>query len=168
LKYYVGLDGETHEVERTSEGVRIDERDLEGEIVRTPDRTRAHLKLGDLGYSFLAERREDGWRIQLGGRHFDLTIEDERAHAIRELTGDTEGLAPSAELRAPMPGLVVNVMVEPGQTVEADTPLVVVEAMKMENELRSDGPGLVASVEVVRGQAVNRDDVLVTFESEAG
>ncbi len=168
VKYYVVLDGETHEVERTSDGVRIDGRDLEGELIRTPDRTRAHLKLGDLGYSLLGERREKGWRIQLGGRHFDLMIEDERAHAIRELTGDDANVQASTELRAPMPGLVLNVMVEPGQRVEADAALVVVEAMKMENELRSHGPGVVATVEVVQGQAVNRDDVLVTFESEAG
>ena len=67
-----------------------------------------------------------------------------------------------------MPGLVVKILAEPGQRVEAGAGLVVVEAMKMENELKSEGPGVVATIRVEPGQAVNRGDVLVTFESEAG
>jgi pyruvate carboxylase subunit B len=159
---------DAHEVERTGEGVRIDGRDLPVELVHKPGASGVHLRINDRGYSLLSERVEAGWRLQLGGRHFDLSIEDERARAIRELTGDADATASSRDLRAPMPGLVVKILAEPGQRVDAGVGLVVVEAMKMENELKSEGPGVIATIRVEPGQAVNRDDVLVTFESESG
>ena len=158
---------DTHEVERTGDGVRIDGRDLTVELVRSPGQPGAHLRIGDRGYAILGTRSESGWHILLGGRHFALSVEDERAYAIRELTGDVGAAASSPDLRAPMPGLVVKVLAEPGQRVEAGAGLVVVEAMKMENELKAEGPGVVATILVEPGQAVNRDDVLVTFEAEA-
>ncbi len=157
-----------HEVERTGEGVRIDGRELPVELVHQSDEPGVHLRINDRGYSLLNERSEAGWRIQLGGRYFDISVEDERTHAIRELTGDEDATGSSRDLRAPMPGLVVKILAEPGQRVDAGAGLVVVEAMKMENELKSEGPGVIATVYVEPGQAVNRGDVLVTFESESG
>ena len=167
MRYFVQVGDDTHEVERTGDGVRIDGRDITVEFVHTPHQPGGHLRIGDRGYAILSERSENGWRIQLGGRRFHLLVEDERERAIRELTTDTESAASSRDLCAPMPGLVVKVLVEPGERVEAGVGLVVVEAMKMENELKSEGPGVVETVKVEPGQAVNRDDVLVTFEPEA-
>lgn len=166
MRYYVTLDGTTVEVERTAEGVRIDGRTLEAELARPDGRLEAHLRLDGRGFGLLARRVEGGWWIQHRGREFRVEVEDERTHAIRELTGEAGRGGPDADLRAPMPGLVVAVLVEPGQRVEAGAGLVVVEAMKMENELRAEAVGVVASVEVEVGQTVNRDDVLVTFEAE--
>ena len=67
-------------------------------------------------------------------------------------------------LKAPMPGLVVRVAVEAGAKVEAGAPLVVLEAMKMENELRATSAGVVKGVKVKAGQAVEKGQVLVEFE----
>lgn len=166
MRYFVTLDGDTHAVSPTAGGLRIDDRELEADLVRVDGGRAAHLRIGDRGFSLFARRVNDGWRIQLGGREFHLEVEDERARAIRELTGGAGARASSPELRAPMPGLVVKVLVEPGQRVEPGTGLVVVEAMKMENELRSEGAGVVAGIEVGPGQTVNRDDVLIRFEAE--
>jgi biotin carboxyl carrier protein len=66
---------------------------------------------------------------------------------------------------APMPGRVVKVLVAPGESVAARQPLVVVEAMKMENELRAPGPGTVREVRVTDGDPVESGAVLVVFES---
>lgn len=166
MRYFVTLDGDTHEVARVSGGVRIDDRPLEAELVRLDGGRAAHLRIGDRGFSLFARRARDGWWIQIGGREFRLDLEDERARAIRELTGGDGARASRPELRAPMPGLVVKVLVEPGQRVEPGTGLVVIEAMKMENELRSEGAGIVAGIEVEPGQTVNREDVLIRFEAE--
>ena len=67
-------------------------------------------------------------------------------------------------LIAPMPGMVRQVMVNPGDTVEAGQGLVVLEAMKMENELRAAGPGRVRAVHIESGQAVTRDTLLIEFD----
>jgi biotin carboxyl carrier protein len=67
-------------------------------------------------------------------------------------------------LKAPMPGLVLEILVEAGQTVEKGTQLLILEAMKMENVLKSPAEGVVKKIEVVKGQAVEKNFVLLTFE----
>ena len=71
-------------------------------------------------------------------------------------------------LRAPMPGLVVQVPVGEGDHVEAGTTVVTIEAMKMENELRAEGVATVARVMVAPGEAVDKGQVLVEFRPTAG
>ena len=68
-----------------------------------------------------------------------------------------------------MPGKVVRVLVEAGVSVEKDTGIVVVEAMKMQNELKSPRTGVVIAVNVVPGDTVNAGEVLATIgEAETG
>lgn len=68
---------------------------------------------------------------------------------------DETGAAGPQRLTAPMPGKIVRVLVKPGELVTARQPLVVIEAMKMENELRAAGDGTVAEVRVSEGQSVD-------------
>ena len=65
-----------------------------------------------------------------------------------------------------MPGLVVQVRVEPGARVAVGEPVVVMEAMKMRNELASDVAGVVSSVSVAEGDKVDSQTTLVTIERE--
>jgi biotin carboxyl carrier protein len=67
-------------------------------------------------------------------------------------------------VRSPMPGKVVKVLVKPDDEVKSGAPVVVVEAMKMENELRAPRDGKVREVKVQEGQAVEANQILVTVE----
>ncbi|MBK8555937.1 MAG: acetyl-CoA carboxylase biotin carboxyl carrier protein subunit [Lewinellaceae bacterium] len=67
-------------------------------------------------------------------------------------------------LKAPMPGLVLEVMVKPGQTVEKGDNLLILEAMKMENVLKAQGDGTLKAVHVEKGQAVTKGLLLLEFE----
>jgi biotin carboxyl carrier protein len=78
-----------------------------------------------------------------------------------EAGGSTHG---EQQIVAPMPGRVVRVLVAPGDTVEARQPIIVVEAMKMENELRSPKAGRVKDVGVAAGASVEAGRVLVVVE----
>lgn len=164
MKYYVTLDGERREVELTPEGVRLDGEELEAEIATVPGSDLRHLLLDGRGFPLLAERDGDGWAVRVAGRSVRVTVEDERTHAIRELAGATDPGEGVRELRAPMPGLVVRVLVEPGHEVTAGDGLVVMEAMKMENELDAERAGTVVDVSVESGQTVNQSDLLVRIE----
>jgi propionyl-CoA carboxylase alpha chain len=77
---------------------------------------------------------------------------------------DAEHAAAAGSLVAPMPGAVVRVLVEPGATVEAGQPLVVLEAMKMEHTVAATSAGQVAEVKVKAGQQVEAGAVLVVVE----
>jgi acetyl/propionyl-CoA carboxylase alpha subunit len=99
----------------------------------------------------------DGWR-------FDVEALDERTRTIRDL-----GLAHAADsgpapIVAPMPGLVVRLHVAIGDRVEAGQPVVVMEAMKMENELRAPAGGTVRTILATPGVAVEKGAVLVELD----
>jgi pyruvate carboxylase subunit B len=114
-----------------------------------------------------AERRDGVWHVELEGRAYRFRVDDERTHELRSLTAAHGAADAAAELRAPMPGLVVRVAVAAGDQVAPGDSLVVMEAMKMENELRAESAGIVAEVHVSEGATVDRDEVLVTFELES-
>lgn len=79
--------------------------------------------------------------------------------------GLENALAPKiSEVKAPMPGLVLDVLVSPGKTVVAGEKILILEAMKMENAIKSPADGTVASVHVTKGQAVDKNFVLIRFE----
>ncbi len=67
------------------------------------------------------------------------------------------------DLKAPMPGLVLKVLVEESQMVEKDTPLMILEAMKMENVIKSPVGGKIAGIKVLQGKAVEKNEVLLSF-----
>ena len=92
---------------------------------------------------------------------------DERTRHIRSLTAGANATRGPATVRAPMPGLVVRVLVETGQEVPAGAGIVVLEAMKMENELRAPAAGVVKGVRVAAGEPVEKGQVLVELREPA-
>jgi len=103
------------------------------------------------------------WLIQDAGERHEVEVLDERTAHIRSLAGGAVQAAGPRPLKAPMPGLVVRVEVEPGQAVAAGASLVVLEAMKMENDLKAAAAGVVDRVAVSAGATVEKGAVLVTF-----
>jgi biotin carboxyl carrier protein len=101
--------------------------------------------------------------VTLGADSFRLRVEAPGVPLDRR-RGGTAG----QRLTAPMPGRVVAVHVAVGDRVAADAPLVVLEAMKMENEFRATAGGTVTEVAVTAGQAVNAGDLLVVLGPDAG
>ena len=71
----------------------------------------------------------------------------------------------SGDIKAPMPGKVLQVLVQVGDVVEEGQPLVVLEAMKMENVIKASSSGTVLTVEAAQGQAVEKGALLVSFEA---
>lgn len=98
--------------------------------------------------------------VGLQGRTIGVTVNGRRsAHADGTHHGQGQ-----VTIAAPMPGRVVRVLVGAGDAVEARQPVVVVEAMKMENELRATRDGSVAGVFVSEGQSVEAGTALVTLD----
>jgi len=113
----------------------------------------------------LRERVARGrYRMWLDGRRYDAEALDSRARAIRDMQASVAKPSGPAPLRAPMPGLIVQLRVKVGDTVTAGAGLVVMEAMKMENELRTVAAGKVRAVHVTVGSAVEKGALLVELE----
>ena len=67
-------------------------------------------------------------------------------------------------LKAPMPGLILELKIAVGDTVSKDDPLIIIEAMKMENVLKAQADGTIKSISVTKGASVEKSDVLLEFE----
>lgn len=67
-------------------------------------------------------------------------------------------------IKAPMPGLIIDVKIKAGDNVTINDPLLILEAMKMENVLKSPGEGIVKSVSVKKGDKVEKNQVLIEFQ----
>ena len=101
------------------------------------------------------------WTLGVAGDRWEAEVVDERTRHIRSLTAGANPTRGPATVRAPMPGLVVRVLVEAGQEVAAGAGIVVLEAMKMENELKAHAAGVVRAVRVGAGEPVEKGQVLV-------
>lgn len=104
-------------------------------------------------------------RVHVGGDVFHFEFLDELTARAQQAAGG-KGKKKSADVKAAIPGRVLRVLVKPGDVVTASQPLLILEAMKMENDVRSDRDGTIRSVEVSAGQAVGAGDVLVRFAPE--
>ncbi len=106
--------------------------------------------------------RVGDWNISIGGAQVMTQWMDARAAHAARVVAPRAGGGP-AQVRSPMPGKVVKVLVKLGDTVELGQSVAVVEAMKMENELRAPCAGVIAEVAVRDGVAVEAGQLLATI-----
>ncbi len=163
MKYIVDIAGQRLVVEFDGTHVSVDGDKMSATLESIDGTPVRLLRVGDTVHRVLAKR--DGARgqyaLDVDGWQFRAEAHDERTRAIRDLADASRASAGPSPLVAPMPGLVVRVMVAAGDEVAAGQGLVVVEAMKMENELRAAVAARVTAVRAVAGTAVDKGAVLV-------
>jgi len=95
---------------------------------------------------------------------FHLKIEDQLDLLLDKMGMGQAGNTKLDNVLAPMPGLVLNVLVEAGQTIQKGEPLLILEAMKMENVIKAAGEGVVKSILVNNQDAVEKNQLLIEME----
>jgi biotin carboxyl carrier protein len=124
------------------------------------------LLLDGRSYIFHIFRNESGYEIDGGKGKVLFEVEDAKTLLQKQLLGAKTASAEKILIKAPMPGLVVKILTEKDALVSKGTPLVVVEAMKMENELTSPLEGKVMEIRVSERQAVEKNEPLITIVSK--
>ncbi|MCO5210885.1 MAG: biotin/lipoyl-binding protein [Caldilinea sp.] len=162
-KLTIVIEGKPYEVEvepsRTEPGefqVTVDGHAL---TIFVPDYDRPELAdwmiVDDRPYEVLFSR--DMRVAQIYSGRYDVLVRDQEIETVRPASGD-------GRVKAPIPGLVTRIHVEAGQAVEVGQPLLVLEAMKMENEIRSPLNGTVRQVTVKPGQTVTLGELMLEVE----
>ena len=159
--------------------VKIDDREYRVELEKKGDLFDAHVD-GRLKHVELIRQNGDTLLMLVDGRPYrivldtddQLAVNDEVYHAevldeqIQKLIKSSPQSTHKKDVivKAPMPGLVIEVLVAEGDRVTREQGLLVIEAMKMQNEMKPSRDGIVKQVLVKKGQTINSGDKLVVIE----
>ncbi len=164
MKYIATVDGQDIEIDLERQGeVQLGDAVLQTDL-RAIDGSSYSLLLDHRSYEVFVERQAGRYVIMIDGDQFLVEVEDARLKQLRAMGGAAHEESGSAQVVAPMPGLVVKVLVAPGDVVEAGQGVLILEAMKMENELRSPRAGVVRQVSAVPGQTVAQGELLIRVD----
>ncbi len=104
------------------------------------------------------------YEVRVNSNRYSIAIEDDLDHLIDQMGFALSSSRNISSVEAPMPGLILEINVKIGQEVKEDDPLLILEAMKMENVITSPRDGTIKSIQVSQGDAVDKNNLLVEFE----
>jgi biotin carboxyl carrier protein len=163
--YEVTVAGKVRKVEltRTESGwhCKLDGRELPVDVVATGTSVLS-LLLEGRSYEVKQEQTAGETNIVVGNHRFNATVRDPRS--LRSRRASETGAQGVRRITAPMPGKVVRVLASIGDALEAGQPVLVIEAMKMQNELKSPKRGMLKKLNVTAGAAVEAGQALAEVE----
>lgn len=164
MKYYARIGTNEYEVIIEQGQVFVDGEPLSVDLAQSGVPELYSMLFNGMSHELLIESERFNYTVTLHGEQIPVQIEDERMRKLnmgRKIPALSHG---ELAVTAPIPGLVVQVLVSVGDKVEENQPLILLEAMKMENEIRSQRSGTVKSLEVDAGQRVEQNATLMILE----
>ena len=109
-------------------------------------------------------RDEKHFFIKVNGLKYKLHVKDKYDELLHSLGMDNLTNQKVSDLKAPMPGLVLDIEVREGEQVKKGDALLILEAMKMENVIKSPSDGVIKKIAVNKGEAVEKNQLILNFE----
>jgi len=164
MKYYSRIGETEYEIIIDKDQIFVDGEPVIVDLKQSGVPELYSILFGGRSYDMLIETERSNYAVTFRGEQFHVQVEDERTRRLN--TGRKAPALPHGELpiKAPIPGLVVKVLVEKGSQIEDGQPLIILEAMKMENEIRSPRSGVVKSIAASAGQRVEQNSVMLILE----
>ncbi|VAW27800.1 Methylcrotonyl-CoA carboxylase biotin-containing subunit [hydrothermal vent metagenome] len=102
--------------------------------------------------------------VKVNNHVYEVALKDKMDELLEKLGMDNLTEAKTEDLKAPMPGLILEIAVEKGQSVAKGDKLLILEAMKMENVIKAAGDAVIEGIKVKVGDSVDNGQILITFE----
>lgn len=163
--FSVILNEKTFSVEKSDKSLKVNDQILDWDIQWISDR-KIHLIKNNR--SMEAElvslnREEKTLQIKLANKIVDVQLKDRFDLLLEELGMTDLNQSNIQDIKAPMPGLILDLKVAPGDEVKKGDVVLILEAMKMENIIKAPGDGVVKEVKVSLKQSVEKNQVMITF-----
>jgi len=110
------------------------------------------------------EKNQNKYTIMINGVWHSFSVETPTSLKRRRFLEQQGEASSSVAIEAPMPGKIIDILVEEGSDVKEGEPIIILEAMKMQNEILSHVSGVVKSVEVRKGDSVMKDDIMIDIQ----
>jgi biotin carboxyl carrier protein len=163
MKYITTIDNKEFEIEIVDERhIRIGDRELHVDFESVSGQPVFSLILDGKSYESFVYQGEEDWDVLLRGRQYQVKVEDEREKRLKAAAGGGVVEGGEFHLKAPMPGLVVAILIEEGQEVKKGQVMLILESMKMQNELKAPRDGIVGRVRVKAGESVEQRQTLLS------
>ena len=155
-----------HNIElNDANGGSLDGKDFQWDIIKVKDGSYHAIK-DNKSYNvevIKADATEKSFVLSVNGNKYQLHVKDKYDVLLKSLGLDNLTTNKIVNVKAPMPGLVLEIRVEEGVAVKKGEPILVLEAMKMENIIKSPTDGVVKKINVKKGLAVEKNQVMITF-----
>lgn len=155
-----------YRIKQQKDELLIDEKPAEIDLLQI-DKDKFHLIRNGKSYSASLidlDQEAKKLKIKINNRMYELDVEDQFDQLLQRLGMDDLVGAAIGQLKAPMPGLVLQLMVEEGQSLAKDESMLILEAMKMENVLKAPADVTIKKINVEEKQSVEKNQVLIEFE----
>ncbi|MCC6271398.1 MAG: biotin/lipoyl-binding protein [Microbacteriaceae bacterium] len=164
MKYVTTVDNKEFEIEIVDERhIQIGGRLLKVDFHAISGQPVFSLILDGKSYESFVYQGDEDWEVLIRGRQYQVKIEDEREKRLKAAAGGGAAEGGEFHLKAPMPGLVVSVLVEEGQEVKKGQVMLILESMKMQNELKAPRDGVIGRVRVKAGESVEQKQSMLSL-----
>jgi biotin carboxyl carrier protein len=164
--YKASVNGREYEIEYDEKNQSIGGKKFDGDSIE--------LKKGKFhiirdNRSFEAEvvkvnRDEKTVSVKVNNVLYTVSVKDRYDALLKEIGIDSTGNKTVNDIKAPMPGMVLKVIVESGQKIQKGDAMLILEAMKMENILKAPSDGIIKKIHILKGDKVEKNQVLIKME----
>ncbi|MBX7237010.1 MAG: biotin/lipoyl-binding protein [Caldilineales bacterium] len=164
MKYQSQVENSTYTVEIDADGqILVENAKVDASLLQVGPLGLYSLLIDKRSLELVVEETQHGYRVSFGSHTFDVRVADERQLKLAGKRTDLGATGGDIQVKAPIPGLVVRVLVRAGDAVQTGQSIAILEAMKMENELRATREGVVSEVRVKAGERVEQGAILLVI-----
>jgi biotin carboxyl carrier protein len=164
VRYIATVDREQFTIDINQEGqVTVDDEVLNVNMVSVVDTPTYSLVIDGRSHDVTIDEADEVYQVMMKGGVFDVKVEDERTRRLAGLKGGFNPPVGELLIRAPMPGIIVDVPIVSGQPVSKGDIVVILESMKMQNEFKAPRNGTVHEIRVKPGDKVDQNAIMVTI-----
>jgi len=154
----------TLKLERTESGWRVDGVEKNYEFIRCDDVL--YVRFQGKNYATRILKSENGsFVVEVDGVPISLRVLTERDRLLAKMGHGMGSGSQKSDLKSPMPGMVLKILVKAGDSVAKGDPLLILESMKMENVLKSAQNGIISEVAAKEGSSVEKNQLLLRYRS---